>query len=45
MKVYYHANSIRLVGKVKEIRTKLKEWSNLSMTVQDLLRQKGHSNS
>ncbi|WP_240688919.1 Z-ring formation inhibitor MciZ [Ammoniphilus sp. YIM 78166] len=42
LKIYFHSNTIRVVGKVWEIRAKLKEWSNLSMTVQDLLSRKGH---
>ncbi|RXT13823.1 Z-ring formation inhibitor MciZ [Ammoniphilus sp. CFH 90114] len=42
MKIYYHSNTIRLSGKVWEIREKLKEWSKLSITLQELLNQKGH---
>jgi hypothetical protein len=42
MKIYFNSNILRLVGKVGDVREKLKEWSRSSLTVQQLLQNKGH---
>ncbi|HJV45907.1 MAG TPA: Z-ring formation inhibitor MciZ [Bacillota bacterium] len=42
MKIYYSENSLRLCGKVWEVRNKLKSWSKLPISVKDLLVSKGH---
>jgi hypothetical protein len=43
MKLYYHSNSLRLVGKAWEIRAKLKELkTDRPITLQEYLKNKGH---
>ncbi|WP_425452701.1 Z-ring formation inhibitor MciZ [Ammoniphilus oxalaticus] len=42
MKIYYDRQSIRMVGKAWQIRARLRSWSKRAITIQDLLRQKGH---
>ena len=43
MKLYYHSYSLRLVGKVWEIRAKLKELkTDRTITLKEYLKKKGH---
>jgi hypothetical protein len=42
MKLYFHARSIRMVGKAGEIRAKLNEWTKSPLTVKQFLQLKGH---